>query len=392
MKIIAVNAGSSSLKFQLLVMPEEEVLAQGLIERIGHDNAVVTIHFNGEKISISEPVHDHERAVELVIEALIKHKIIASLKEINGVGHRVVQGGELFKTSAVITDDVVKKVSELSDLAPLHNPANVTGIKAFRHILPDVIHVAVFDTTFHQTMTEDAYLYATPYEWYQKYGIRKYGFHGTSHQFVSERALELLKNPKAKVIVCHMGNGISLCAVDGGKSVDTSMGLTPLEGVPMGTRSGNVDPSILQMVSKMENRPMHKVLEDLSKRSGYLGVSGFSHDSRDVDNAMLRGEPRATTAHRIMIKRIADYIGSYYVYMGGLDAICFTAGIGENAPVIRRDLIKAVKVLGIELDEAQNECKGERMISTPDSKVKAFIIPTNEEVMIAREVVRLRKS
>lgn len=392
MKIIAVNAGSSSLKFQLLVMPEEEVLAQGLIERIGHDNAVFTIHFNGEKISISEPVHDHERAVELVIEALIKHKIIASLKEINGVGHRVVQGGELFKTSAVITDDVVKKVSELSDLAPLHNPANVTGITAFRHILPDVIHVAVFDTTFHQTMTEDAYLYATPYEWYQKYGIRKYGFHGTSHQFVSERALELLKNPKAKVIVCHMGNGISLCAVDGGKSVDTSMGLTPLEGVPMGTRSGNVDPSILQMVSKMENRPMHKVLEDLSKRSGYLGVSGFSHDSRDVVNAMLRGEPRATTAHRIMIKRIADYIGSYYVYMGGLDAICFTAGIGENAPVIRRDLIKAVKVLGIELDEVQNECKGERMISTPDSKVKAFIIPTNEEVMIAREVVRLHKS
>ncbi|TVP84521.1 MAG: acetate kinase [Acholeplasmataceae bacterium] len=392
MKIIAVNAGSSSLKFQLLVMPEEEVLAQGLVERIGHDNAVFTIRFNGEKISVSEPVHDHERAVELVIEALIKHKIIASLKEINGVGHRVVQGGELFKTSAVITDDVVEKVSELSDLAPLHNPANVTGIKAFRHILPDVIHVAVFDTTFHQTMTEDAYLYATPYEWYQKYGIRKYGFHGTSHQFVSERALELLNNPQGKVIVCHMGNGISLCAVDGGKSVDTSMGLTPLEGVPMGTRSGNVDPSILQMVSKMENRPMHKVLEDLSKRSGYLGVSGFSHDSRDVVNAMLRGEPRATTAHRILIKRIADYIGSYFVYMGGLDAICFTAGIGENAPVVRRDIVKAIRVLGIELDEAQNELKGERMISTPDSKVKAFIIPTNEEVMIAREVVRLRQS
>ncbi len=392
MKIIAVNAGSSSLKFQLLVMPEEEVLAQGLVERIGHDNAVFTIRFNGEKISVSEPVHDHERAVELVIEALIKHKIIASLKEINGVGHRVVQGGELFKTSAVITDDVVEKVSELSDLAPLHNPANVTGIKAFRHILPDVIHVAVFDTTFHQTMTEEAYLYATPYEWYQKYGIRKYGFHGTSHQFVSERALELLNNPQGKVIVCHMGNGISLCAVDGGKSVDTSMGLTPLEGVPMGTRSGNVDPSILQMVSKMENRPMHKVLEDLSKRSGYLGVSGFSHDSRDVVNAMLRGEPRATTAHRILIKRIADYIGSYFVYMGGLDAICFTAGIGENAPVVRRDIVKAIRVLGIELDEAQNELKGERMISTPDSKVKAFIIPTNEEVMIAREVVRLRQS
>jgi len=391
MKIIAVNAGSSSLKFQLLNMPEEHEITSGLVERIGYDNAVFTIKIDGKKVKKETPVPNHKVAVELVIEGLLEHQVIKSLDEIKGVGHRVVQGGELFKDSVVITDQVVKDIESLNDLAPLHNPANITGIEAFRELLPNVIQVAVFDTTFHQTMREDAYLYAAPYEWYKKYGVRKYGFHGTSHQYVSERAQELLGNKDAKIIVAHLGNGASLCAVDGGKSVDTSMGLTPLEGIPMGTRSGNIDPAVLMLVSEKENKTYEEVLNDLNKSSGYLGVSGISNDSRDIVENMLQGHYRATLAHRIQIKRIADYIGSYYVYMGGLDAICFTAGIGENAPEVRKDVIDAIKVLGITLDEAENQKRGERMISTADSKVKAFIIPTNEEVMIAREVLRLNK-
>lgn len=392
MKIMAVNAGSSSLKFQLLEMPEEKVITSGLVERIGYDNAVFTIKVNGEKVAVTQEILDHKVAVNLLVEGLLKHHIIDSLDEIKGVGHRVVQGGEIFKTSAVITDEVVEQIRSLNDLAPLHNPANITGIEAFRKVLPNVIQVAVFDTTFHQTMSEDAYLYAAPYEWYKKYGVRKYGFHGTSHQYVSERATKLLNNPHAKVIVCHLGNGASLCAVNGGKSVDTSMGLTPLEGIPMGTRSGNVDPAVLMLIAAKENKTYAEVLDDLNKRSGYLGVSGISNDSRDIVDNMNKGDYRATLAHKIQVKRIADYIGSYYVYMGGLDAICFTAGIGENAPEIRRDVLNAVKVLGITVDPEQNKLRGEREITTKDSKVKAFIIPTNEEVMIARETIRLSKN
>ncbi len=392
MKIMAVNAGSSSLKFQLLKMPSEEVITSGLVERIGYYNAVFTIKVNGEKISITKEILDHKDAVHLVVEGLIKHKIIDSLEDINGVGHRVVQGGEIFRNSVIITDDVVKKIRSLNDLAPLHNPANIMGIEGFRKALPKVIQVAVFDTTFHQTMKEDAYLYATPYEWYKKYGVRKYGFHGTSHQFVSERALKMLDNPKAKIIICHLGNGASLCAVDSGESVDTSMGLTPLEGIPMGTRSGNIDPSVLMLIADKEDKTFAQVLDELNKKSGYLGVSGISNDSRDIVEAMAKGNHRAALAHEIQVKRIADYIGSYYVYMGGLDAIIFTAGIGENAPEVREHILKAVKVLGIEIDYEQNALRGERMITTKNSKVKAYIIPTNEEVMIAREVVRLEKN
>lgn len=390
MKIIAVNAGSSSLKFQLLQMPDETLIASGLIERIGYDNAVSTIKYNGEKFVEEANIPDHSVAVSMLFEGLQKHKIILSLDEIKGVGHRVVQGGELFKTSVVITDEVVEQIRSLNDLAPLHNPANITGIEAFRKVLPNIIQVAVFDTTFHQTMDELAFLYAAPYEWYEKYGVRKYGFHGTSHQYVSERAMELLHNPKAKLIICHLGNGASICAVDAGKSVDTSMGLTPLEGIPMGTRSGNIDPAVLMLVSQKEHKSYAKVLDELNKKSGYLGVSGVSNDSRDIIKGMEEGDKRSTLAHMIQVKRIADYIGSYYVYMGGLDAICFTAGIGENAPEVRRDVIKMVKVLGIDVDPIENSKRGERMISTKDSKVKAFIIPTNEEVMIAREVMRLK--
>ncbi len=389
MKILAVNAGSSSLKFQLLDMPSEHEIVSGIVERIGYDNAILSFKINGEKIKTTQEILNHGVAVDLVMKGLLSHRVIESFDEIKGVGHRVVQGGEYFKSSAIIDEDVIERITQLSDLAPLHNPANITGINAFRKALPHVIQVAVFDTTFHQTMKDDAYLYAAPYEWYEKYGVRKYGFHGTSHQYVSERAAEILGKKDAKIIVCHLGNGASLCAVDGGKSVDTSMGLTPLEGIPMGTRSGNVDPAVLMLVMKKENKTFDQVLDDLNKRSGYLGVSGFSNDSRDIIEGMNAGNYRAGLAHQIQVKRICDYIGSYYLYMGGLDAICFTAGIGENAPETRRDVIKGCKVLGIEVDEVENNKRGERMISTKDSKVKAFIIPTNEEVMIAREVMRL---
>jgi acetate kinase len=390
LKILAVNAGSSSLKFQLFEMPEEKTIVSGIVERIGYDNAAIIFKYDGQKFVENHQILNHKVAVDMVIHGLLDRKIIESLDEIKGVGHRVVQGGELFKESAIIDDAVIAKIASLNDLAPLHNPANLTGIHAFQEALPNVIQVAVFDTTFHQTMTEDAYLYAAPYEWYQKYGVRKYGFHGTSHQYVSQRVAELLGNPHAKIVVAHLGNGASLCAVKDGISVDTSMGLTPLEGIPMGTRSGNIDPAVLMLVSSKEDKTYGEVLDELNKKSGYLGLSGFSNDSRDIIDGMNRGEYRATLAHKIQVKRIADYIGSYYVYMGGLDAIAFTAGIGENASEVRRDVIKAVKVLGIELDEVENEKRGERMISTKDSKVKAFIIPTNEEVMIAREVVRLK--
>lgn len=389
MKILAVNAGSSSLKFQLFTMPEETTIVSGIVERIGYDNASVIFKINGQKFVEDHQILNHKVAVDMVIHGLLERKVIASLDEIKGVGHRVVQGGELFKSSAVIDDDVVHNIASLNDLAPLHNPANITGIEAFRKALPNVIQVAVFDTTFHQSMSEDAYLYACPYDWYLKYGVRKYGFHGTSHQYVSQRASELLGKKDAKIIVAHLGNGASICAVKDGKSVDTSMGLTPLEGIPMGTRSGNIDPAVLMLVSSKEDKTYGEVLDELNKKSGYLGLSGFSNDSRDIIDGMNRGEHRAWLAHQVQVKRIADYIGSYYVYMGGLDAICFTAGIGENAPEVRRDVIKAVEVLGIELDEEENNKRGERMISTKDSKVKAFIIPTNEEVMIAREVQRL---
>ncbi len=388
MKIVAVNAGSSSLKFQLLDMPEERVITSGLVERIGYENAVFKIEVNGEKVVTETSIPDHKVAVHLLLDGLVDYKIIDSLNDINGVGHRVVQGGEIFKDSTVITDEVVEQIRSLNDLAPLHNPANITGIEAFRKALPDVIQVAVFDTTFHASMKEDAYLYATPYEWYQNYHVRKYGFHGTSHQFVSQRAYELLGNNNAKLIVCHLGNGASLCAIDGGKSVDTSMGLTPLEGIPMGTRSGNVDPSLLKFIADKENRSYESVLDDLNRNSGYLGVSGLTNDARDISTAIEAGNHRALLAQEIQAKRIADYIGSYYVYMGGLDAIIFTAGIGENAPDFREAVVKRLGVLGTKLDDAENNKRGEHVISTPDSKVKVIIIPTNEEVMIAREVLR----
>jgi acetate kinase len=391
MKILSVNAGSSSLKFQLLQMPEEFEIASGLVERIGNKNAEFKIKFNGSSKTQSDlVVLDHSVAVDLVIKGLLENKVIASLDEIQGVGHRVVQGGELFKESVVIDDDVVIKIASLNDLAPLHNPANIIGINAFRKAIPNVIHVAVFDTTFHQTMPEENFLYGTPYEWYTKHGVRKYGFHGTSHQYVSELAHARLGKDHSRIIVAHIGNGASITAVRDGKSIDTSMGLTPLEGFPMGTRSGNVDPAIFQLMQQKEGYSLEKTLNELNKNSGYLGISGVSHDSRDIIAAAEGGNKRAQLALDIQTKRIVDYIASYYVLLGGLDALVFTAGIGENAKEVRKLICDRLGVLGIKLDDNKNNSRGDKEISSDDSNVKIWVIPTNEEVMIARDVLRLQ--
>ncbi len=392
MKIMAVNAGSSSLKFQLLDMPEENVVTSGIVERIGMKNAVFTIKVNGEKHSQTHDVSDHAVAAKLVLEKLVDMNIVDDYDDITGVGHRVVHGGESFSDSVVINETVLEAIKEVSDLAPLHNPANLTGIQAFQEVLPDVPMVAVFDTAFHQTMKEDAFLYATPYEWYEKYGVRKYGFHGTSHKYVSERVAKMLDRDieTLKTIVLHIGNGASICAVDGGKSVDTSMGFTPLSGIAMGTRSGDIDPAIVEFISTKENKTVQQVINDLNKSSGYLGVSRISSDSRDLWEAYDKGNPRGVLAIRKQAKMIADYIGAYYVYMGGVDAIVFTAGIGENAPETRELITKRLGVLNAKLDAEANKKRGvETILSTPDSGVTLLLIPTNEEVMIARDTVRL---
>lgn len=389
MKIMAVNAGSSSIKFQLLEMPTEKQITSGIVERIGSDEALFTIKYNGQKFVETLPIKDHAVGVELILQGLIKHNVIASIHDIEGVGHRVVQGGEWFKDSTIITDEVLKHIIDLGEMAPLHNPANATGIIAFRKVLPNVPQVAVFDTVFHQTMKKDAYLYGTPYEWYTQYGIRKYGFHGTSHQYVSERANQLMGTKETKVVVCHIGNGASLSAVKNGQCVETSMGFTPLEGFPMGTRSGSIDPAITSYMSNKLNKSAQDITDILNKKSGYLGISGLSNDARDIEAAIEKGHERAKLAFDIQAKQIADYIGSYYIYMGGLDAICFTAGIGENSPVLRQMIIERLAVLGVELNPELNKLRGERLISTAASKVKVYIIPTDEEVMIARDTMRI---
>lgn len=392
-KIMAVNAGSSSLKFKLLELPEEKVITNGVVERIGLDDAIYSITVNGKKEKQVLAIKDHAVAVKLVLDDLVKRQIVKCLDEIEGVGHRVVQGGWYFKDSALVTDDVIKKIEKLSVLAPLHNPAHVVGIKAFQKALPDVPQVVVFDTSFHQTMEPDTYMYATPYEWYEKHHIRKYGAHGTSHKYVAGVCLDLLKKKNAKIVTLHIGNGASLAAVKNGKVVDTTMGLTPLEGIPMGTRSGNIDPTVLQVINEKEGLSIQELIYILNNKSGYLGVSGVSHDSRDVEEAMNAGNKRAKLALDIQFKRIADYIGSYYVLMSGLDAIVFTAGIGENSWYCRQEISRRLKVLGVEIDEEFNKkTRGQlKELSTPKSKVKVYIIPTDEEVMIARDVVRIVK-
>ena len=393
-KIMAVNAGSSSIKFQLLEMPAETVIASGVMERIGLAEGIFTLKYNGKKEETNPVLPTHAEGVELLLHTLVAKGIVKDLSEISGVGHRVVQGGEYFKDSTLVDDSVIEKIADLADLAPLHNPAHIIGIKAFQKALPNVAEVVVFDTVFHQTMEEEAFMYATPYEWYEKYGIRKYGAHGTSHKYVSERCAEIMNKPlkDTKIIVCHLGNGASISAVDGGVCKDTSMGLTPLEGIPMGTRSGNVDPTVVSYICSKEGKTAAEVVNILNKKSGYLGVSGRSNDARDVTKGMEDGDHRCKLTFDIQAKRIVDYVASYYVYMGGCDAICFTAGMGENLKHLRMNVAKRLAPLGVEIDEKLNDTfSDERLISTPNSKIKLYIIPTNEEVMIARDTIRVAK-
>lgn len=389
---MAINAGSSSLKFQLFEMPSETVLTKGLVERIGLDNAVFTISVNGEKQMDITEIPDHAVAVKILVEKLLSQNIIQSYDEITGVGHRVVHGGEKFADSVLITDETLAEIEALSDLAPLHNPANIVGIKAFQDILPNVPAVAVFDTAFHQTMPEKSFLYSLPYEYYEKYGVRKYGFHGTSHKYVSERAAELLGRPieQLRLISCHLGNGASIAAIEGGKSIDTSMGFTPLAGVAMGTRSGNIDPALIPFIMEKTGKTADEVLNVLNKESGLLGVSGISSDLRDLIKASAEGNERAETALEVFASRIHKYIGSYAARMSGVDAIIFTAGIGENSDVVRARVLRGLEFMGVYWDPALNSVQGEEaFISYPHSPVKVMVIPTDEEVMIARDVTRL---
>ena len=391
-KIIAVNAGSSSLKFQLFEMPAEEVLVAGLIERIGMEDAVVTLKYNGQKKSKTLPILNHSVAVEILLKSLVEENIVSSLDEINGVGHRVVHGGEKFAESTVITDEVANTIDELKDLAPLHNPANLTGYYAFKKALPEVGHVAVFDTAFHQTMPKENFMYPIPYEYYEKHMVRRYGFHGTSHLYVSRRCLELLGNPEhSKVITCHIGNGASLAAVKDGKCVNTSMGFTPLAGVMMGTRSGDIDPAIVTYLAKKLDKSADDVMNILNKKSGLLGISGISSDARDIVDGCKAGNELALLARKMHINTVANFVGQYFVELGGCDAMVFTAGLGENDIDFRVELCeKLSSALGVKLDLEANNIRGkEALVSTPDSKVKVFVIPTNEEIVIARDTMNL---
>ncbi|SDD39071.1 acetate kinase [Terribacillus halophilus] len=393
--ILAINAGSSSLKFQLIRMPEEEVKAVGLVERIGLKDSIFTIKFNGEKDETTKDIENHEEAVKMLLEKLTSTGVISSLEEIDGVGHRVVHGGEKFSDSVLITDQVLEEIAEVSELAPLHNPANLTGIRAFKEILPNIPSVAVFDTAFHQTMPPESYLYSLPYEYYEKYGIRKYGFHGTSHKYVSQRAAELLDRPveQLRLISCHLGNGASIAAIEGGKSVDTSMGFTPLAGVTMGTRSGNIDPALIPFIMRKTGKTADEVLHVLNKESGMLALSGFSSDLRDIQDKADAGDDRAELALDVFAERIHKYLGSYAARMSGVDAIIFTAGVGENSIAVRERVLKGLEFMGVYYDPSLNNVRGkEQFLTYPHSPVKVIVIPTNEEVMIARDTVRLSEA
>ncbi|GAA0425953.1 MAG: acetate kinase [Bacillota bacterium] len=389
--VLAINAGSSSLKFQLIQMPNERVLAKGLVERIGLNESVFTMDVQGEKDKFVEEIPNHEEAVKKLLASLTSSGVITSLDEINAVGHRVVHGGERFSDSVVINDKVIETIEQVSELAPLHNPANLTGIHAFREILPEVPMVAVFDTAFHQTMPESSYLYSLPYEYYKDYGIRKYGFHGTSHKYVSQRAADLMGLPleNLRLISCHLGNGASIAAIQGGKSIDTSMGFTPLAGVTMGTRSGNIDPALIPYIMEKTGKSADEVIHVLNKESGMLALSGFSSDLRDIEQTAQENK-RAELALEVFAGRIHKYLGSYAAKMSGVDAIIFTAGVGENSDVIREKVLHGLEFMGVYWDQALNKVRGkEQFINYPHSPVKVIVIPTNEEVMIARDTIRL---
>ena len=395
MNVLVINCGSSSLKYQLIDSQTEAVLAKGLCERIGIDGRLVYEKTGCDKEVTEAAMPTHKQAIQLVLEALVNPTTgaIADLSAIDAVGHRVVHGGEKFATSTVLTDEVIAVIEECNDLAPLHNPANLIGIRACQELMPNVPMVAVFDTAFHQTMPEVAYMYGLPYEYYEKYSVRRYGFHGTSHSYVSKRAADILGKDYSglKTIVCHLGNGASICAVNCGKSVDTSMGLTPLEGLIMGTRSGDVDPSILDFIAQKENLTLSEVMNVLNKKSGVEGVSGVSSDFRDLAAAAKEGNHRAELAIDAFAYRVVKYIGAYAAAMNGVDVICFTAGLGENDAATRAKIMANLGYLGIAVDEEANgSARGkEAVISTADSKVTVLAIPTNEELAICRETVAL---
>ena len=395
MNVLVINCGSSSLKFQLINSDTEAVLAKGLCERIGIDGSLTYQPAGGEKKTEDKAMPTHTEAIQFVIDALTDADsgVVKSLDEIGAVGHRLVHGGEKFASSAVITEEMIKAVEECNDLAPLHNPANLIGVRACQKLMPETPMVGVFDTAFHQTMPEKAYMYGLPYEYYEKYKVRRYGFHGTSHSFVSKRTAELLNRPyeETKTIVCHLGNGASICAVENGKSVDTSMGLTPLEGLVMGTRSGDIDPAILEFLAKKENLDIDGLMTMLNKKSGVYGLSNnLSSDFRDLTAGAADGNRPAQIALDVFCYRVAKYVGSYVAAMNGVDAIAFTAGVGENDVNAREKILSGLTYLGIEVDHEANKRRGENtMISTPASKVKVAVIPTNEELAIARETVAL---
>lgn len=390
--VLAINAGSSSLKFQLIRMSEETLVTKGLIERIGIKDSIFTIEVNGEKIKDVKDIKDHEEAINIMLDSFKQHGIIDDINDIAGTGHRVVHGGELFPTSALVTDKVEEQIESLSELAPLHNPANLMGIRAFRKLLPNIPHVAVFDTSFHQSMPEQSYLYSLPYQYYKDYGIRKYGFHGTSHKYVSQRAAEIMNKPieELRIISCHIGNGASIAAIDGGESIDTSMGFTPLAGVTMGTRSGNIDPALIPFIMQKTGQNAEEVLNVLNKESGLLGISGTSSDLRDLESDAEEGKERAQLALDVFASRIHKYIGSYATRMHGVDVIVFTAGVGENSSTVRAKVLEGLEFMGIYWDPKKNETiRGEEgFINYPHSPVKVIVIPTNEEVMIARDTVK----
>jgi len=393
MYILSVNAGSSSLKFQLIDMPNEVVIASGLFERIGSKEAVYVLKYRGEKIEYKEEMKDHSRAVELLISSLLDNKIISSLNELKGIGHRIVHGGEKYKDSVIFNEEVENDIRNLFELAPLHNPANLNGYLSFKKALPKVIQVAVFDTAFHQTMDEVSYLYSIPYSYYTDYKVRRYGFHGTSHKYVSEKVIKLLNKKHTKIITCHLGNGASLTAIKDGHSITTSMGFTPLAGVMMGTRSGDIDPAIITYLATKTKKSAEAIIEVLNKKSGLLGVSEVSNDARDIQKAISEGNHLASVAQQMYVNSVAERIGSYFIKLGGLDALIFTAGIGENDVAVRAQIInKLSESLPIKLDIEANNIKSKEVeISTKDSKIKAYIIPTNEELMIAKDVIRVGK-
>ena len=396
MKILVLNCGSSSLKYQLIDMETEEVLASGKYERIGEKEAFITHKAQGKKVEIKKPAYDHKEAIEFTLAQLTnpEYKVIDSLDEVEAIGHRVVHGGEIFKESAVIDDKVIEQIDECSEFAPLHNPPAILGMEACKKVMPGKPMVAVFDTTFHQTMPKEKYVYPIPYEYYKKYGVRKYGAHGTSHMYVSQRLAEIEnKNIEdLKIVTCHLGQGSSICAVDGGKSIDTSMGLTPLGGIPMVTRSGDLDPSVLTYLMKKENISAAEMENILNKKSGVAGISGLAPDFRVIELESYEDNERAKIAMESFKYAVASYIAKYAVAMNGIDYIVFTGGIGENQINIRKGICEKLAFMGVDVDADANNMRGEeKVISKPDSKVKVYVIPTNEELMIAKQTLELIK-